>query len=337
MQEQYSGLKTLIQQQNSKAIYILCFAHLLNLVIVDTADSSLDTRQFLGDLQTLISFIRARKRTAEFVECQKKLLPTERVQKMKSFSDTRWTSHGRVINVVYSKFEALMQSLYNLSCSDDRVTTSGAKNNLNIIPTCKFVLTMIFLKKIFDITTPFSYYLQSKSLDFIEALHLVDVCEKQLISLQNGGEYKTTMNEAKYFANKYNLLEKDFKVTRIRITKKKMPRKKATDEVLHVYIPFGHYSCNTYFEVLDQVKTSIHSRLAGAREIFKDLTLLSPDRIDFYRNNNKPLPEDSYSNLATWINGIDLDQIKKEYIVFCKSYKELLDGIDIPLLLYSVQ
>ncbi|XP_022169362.1 zinc finger MYM-type protein 1-like, partial [Myzus persicae] len=111
MQGQYSGLKTLIQQQNPKAIYIWCFAHLLNLVVVDTADSSLHTRQFLGDLQGLIAFMRARKRTAEFVDCQKKLQPTERIQKIKSFSNTRWTSHGRVINVVYSKFKALTMCL----------------------------------------------------------------------------------------------------------------------------------------------------------------------------------------------------------------------------------
>jgi len=73
----------LIQQQNHKAIYIWCFAHLLNLVVVDTADSSLHTRQFLGDLQGLIAFMRARKRTAEIVDCQKKLQPTERIKKMK--------------------------------------------------------------------------------------------------------------------------------------------------------------------------------------------------------------------------------------------------------------
>lgn len=153
MQGQYSGLKTLIQQQNHKAIYIWCFAHLLNLVVVDTADSSLHTRQFLGDLQGLIAFMSARKRTAEFVDCQKKLQPTERILKIKSFSSTRWTSHGRVINVVYSKYKALTMCLCNLSKSDDRTTASGANNYLKIIKTFNFVLTMILLKKIFAITT----------------------------------------------------------------------------------------------------------------------------------------------------------------------------------------
>ncbi|KAF0705496.1 zinc finger MYM-type protein 1-like, partial [Aphis craccivora] len=333
MQGQYSGLKTLIQQQNHKAIYIWCFAHLLNLVVVDTADSSIHTRQFLGDLQTLIAFMRARKRTAEFVDCQKKLQPTERIQKIKSFSNTRWTSHGRVINVVYSKFKALTTCLYNLSKSDDRTTASGANIHLKIITTFNFVLTMILLKKIFAITTPLSNYLQSKSLDFIEALRLVDISEKQLISLRCDSEFEKTVNEAKYFAKEHQLTELYFKDSRQRV-KKKMAGEENTDEVISS--PFIKYRCETYFKVLDKVNTSIQSRFSGARDILKDLTLLSPERLEYYSNNNKPLPRDSFSKLTSWVPSINLDQIKNEYTVFSKSYKELISGDDIPLMLHKI-
>jgi len=68
MQGQYKGLKTLIQKENEKAIYVWCFAHRLNLVIIDTADSSTNTKNVFGDLQALVNFMRARKRTAEFVK-----------------------------------------------------------------------------------------------------------------------------------------------------------------------------------------------------------------------------------------------------------------------------
>ncbi|KAL5246233.1 hypothetical protein ACI65C_013641 [Semiaphis heraclei] len=72
MQGAYSGLKTFIQNENPRAVYIWCFVHILNLAIVDTLDSSTDTRNFFGDLQELIGFMRARKRTAMFYEYQKK-------------------------------------------------------------------------------------------------------------------------------------------------------------------------------------------------------------------------------------------------------------------------
>jgi len=123
MQRQYKGLKTLIQKENDKAIYVWCFAHRLNLVIVDTVDSSTNTKNFFGDLQALVNFMRARKRTAEFVKSQKLLQPLKRVRSMKNFSDTRCTSHGRVIEVAYFKFDALLDSLQKLSNSEDRITS----------------------------------------------------------------------------------------------------------------------------------------------------------------------------------------------------------------------
>ncbi|KAL4135465.1 hypothetical protein QTP88_007071 [Uroleucon formosanum] len=329
MQGQYSGLKTLIQQQNHKAIYIWCFAHLLNLVVIDTADSSLLIRQFFGDLQGIIAFMRARKRTAKFVDCQKKLQPTKRIQKIKLFSNTRWTSRGRVINVVYSKFKALTMCLCNLSKFDNRTTASGVNSYLKIITTFNFVLTMILLKRIFAITTQLSNYLQSKSLDFIEALRLVDVSEKQLIC---DSEFEKIVNEAKYFTKENQLTEVYFKDSR-QCVKKKLPGEETADEVISS--PFIKYRCETYFKVLDKVNTSIQSRFSGARDILKDLNLLSPERLEYYSKNNKPLPKDSFSKLTSWVPCINLDQIKNEYTVFSKSYKEVISGDDIPLMLHQ--
>lgn len=55
--------------------------------------------------------MRTRKRTAAFVKFQKELDPTKRVGRLKHFSNTRWTSHGHVIDVVYFKYEALIKTL----------------------------------------------------------------------------------------------------------------------------------------------------------------------------------------------------------------------------------
>jgi hypothetical protein len=104
MQSEYSGVRTLVQSENPKAIYVWCFVHLLNLVIVATLDSSIDTKVFFGNLQELVIFMRARKRAAVFKECQQKLnLGSEankRIQKIKHFSETKWTSHDRVVKVI---------------------------------------------------------------------------------------------------------------------------------------------------------------------------------------------------------------------------------------------
>lgn len=126
MQGKYSGLKTLIQNENPQAVYVWCFAHKMNLVIVDTLDYTADIRNFFGELQGLVSYMRARKRTTIFYDCQKNLnvgpKSKDRIRKIKHFSDTRWTSRDRVISVIHDKFDALINSLNILSSSTDRVT-----------------------------------------------------------------------------------------------------------------------------------------------------------------------------------------------------------------------
>lgn len=121
--------------------------------------------------------MRARKRTTEFVKSQMLYQPSQRIHSMKNFSDTRLTSHDRVINVVYCKLDALLDSLQKISNSEDRITSLGAKMFISVITSFEFILTLIFMKNIFATITSLSNYLQSKSLDFIEALHLINTCK----------------------------------------------------------------------------------------------------------------------------------------------------------------
>lgn len=75
------------------------FSHILNLVIVNTCDKIKSIRNFFGDLQSLIAYMKARKRTAIFLEQQKICFPNERVGRIKFFLITRWTSHDRALTV----------------------------------------------------------------------------------------------------------------------------------------------------------------------------------------------------------------------------------------------
>lgn len=192
-----------------------CFVHLLNLVIVDTLDSTTDTKIFFGDSHGMVTFMRARKRTATFYECQKKLnigsKVKDKIRKIKNFSDTRWTSHDRVITVIHDKYEALKNTLESLSESTDRVTASNAKSFLSVISSFHFVLVFKLMKSIFSITTPTSCYLKSKSIDFIQAIKLVDETKKRLIELRSDKYFQELVQNTKQFTYEQNLCENYFK------------------------------------------------------------------------------------------------------------------------------
>jgi hypothetical protein len=73
---------------------------------------------------------------------------------------------------------------------NDRVTSSNASIFENICSTFSFVVTLIFMKKVFSVTTPLSNYLQSKSLDFIEALRLVNNAKENLLLMRSDIKYE---------------------------------------------------------------------------------------------------------------------------------------------------
>ncbi|KAL4120277.1 hypothetical protein QTP88_012999 [Uroleucon formosanum] len=163
MQGCYSGVKTLIKEKNPRAIYVWWFAHILNLFVVDTCDKNTVTRIFFGNLQSLVSFMRARKRTALFIEAQKIYYPNERICKIKNFSNTHWTSHHQVLGVICTKYKAVTKTLKDLSLSLDRETSATAKNLQTVMSSFMFITNLLLMKNVFEYTTPLSLYLQLPS------------------------------------------------------------------------------------------------------------------------------------------------------------------------------
>ncbi|CAI6349386.1 unnamed protein product [Macrosiphum euphorbiae] len=266
MQGQYSGLKTLIQNENPNALYVWCSAHLLNLVIVDT--------------------------------------------------------------LVYEKYAALLQSLNAIASAEDsdRESSSTAKSLSMRLSSFEFIIAMNLVKTIFAITTPVSNYLQSKSIDFIEAINLVDVAKNRLIDLRDDDKCQNLINEAKSFAKDQNLTERNFKEVRLR-KKKIMPGELSRDEISSTAQDV--FRSDVYFKVLDVIINSIESRFKDSREIMKDLCLLSPERLLSYsKKNSKKLPEDAFDQLAKWIHGINLQDLRVEYLAFSSSLHELVVGLE---------
>ncbi|CAI6377139.1 unnamed protein product [Macrosiphum euphorbiae] len=75
---------------------------------------------------------------------------------------------------------------------------------------------MKLMKQMFAITTPLSCYLQSKSIDFIQACQLVDVAKIELEKMRYTEKFQELVEDTRLFATENNLENYDFKETRIR-------------------------------------------------------------------------------------------------------------------------
>jgi len=82
---------------------------------------------------------------------------------------------------------------------------------------------------------------------------------------------------------------------------------------------------------LDQITSSIDNRFSNARDILKDLALLSPERLmEAKYKSEMDLPDKCFLDLPTWITDINPYQLKTEYLLFSKSLKELIIGMKFP-------
>ena len=95
--EVHTGLQAQIKELSPSALFTHCYAHVLNLVIVDTMNNNRIAKDFFGTLQNLYVFIdTCSKRHAVYLEQQRKVNHAsgeeerKREYLLKKLSDTKW-------------------------------------------------------------------------------------------------------------------------------------------------------------------------------------------------------------------------------------------------------
>lgn len=61
MRGQYNGVQALIRNEHPSAVYIWCWAHRLNLVVIDSVSSGINAMNLFGNLEQLFDFICSSK------------------------------------------------------------------------------------------------------------------------------------------------------------------------------------------------------------------------------------------------------------------------------------
>lgn len=99
------------------ALYTHCYAHVLNLVIVDSMTNNRVARDFFGTLQNLYVFIEnCTKRHAIFVKFQEQLNASNNAETttkyvLKKLSETRWACRADSIKAIYHTIESVVATL----------------------------------------------------------------------------------------------------------------------------------------------------------------------------------------------------------------------------------
>ena len=91
-----SGVKTGVQarmrEKYEKAVYVHCWAHRLNLVLVNACCDTPHVLDFFSTLQSLHTFFSGSTLQHSKYLDKQELHPNDRTHKLQSLSDTRWNS-----------------------------------------------------------------------------------------------------------------------------------------------------------------------------------------------------------------------------------------------------
>ena len=116
MQGTHAGVQAKVKEIQPKALYCHCYAHCVNLVLVEATSTNQCCRNFFGIIQNLYTFIEASPhRHSTLVAFMTELNSKPCVRTLKKLSNTRWACRSDAVKAVDENFEAIVKSLEEIS------------------------------------------------------------------------------------------------------------------------------------------------------------------------------------------------------------------------------
>ena len=182
------GLQARIRAVAPNAIYIHCFAHRLNLVLVDCCKKF--GSRFFELIQRLYIFMSGSHCAAVLEKAQKEY-PSHQRLTLKALSDTRWSAQSSALTTMKVILSAVVDCLGTLSEETESSAIKRALDAEALLGSLdfKFVMELCIYEKILKITHILSKSLQAETLNLASAIELVRGTEESLIQLKRPQEY----------------------------------------------------------------------------------------------------------------------------------------------------
>ena len=138
-----SGVQERIQAVAPQARYIHCYAHNLNLALVDCVRNNRDASEFFPLIQVLYVFLSTSKAHIIFMQKQKDLHPDKQPRQLQKLSETRCTCCYSAINAICYTYDALLVTLEDIASGSDHSKAVEAIGLLHQVKNFKFLLSLL--------------------------------------------------------------------------------------------------------------------------------------------------------------------------------------------------
>lgn len=183
-----SGVQTRCKEINPRILYVHCYAHCLNLVLVDACKVEANNRvvfDFFGVVQFLYSFIEGSPtRHATFEHIAQ--IVGIKIKTLKSLSTTRWACRAEAVSAVKNHLPATIQTLEEI-CENSNYADSRAKAGgiLHQTKSFQFLLCLEMVSPILNTILITSTSLQDPNLNLWSAYDNVKLLRASLVARRN--------------------------------------------------------------------------------------------------------------------------------------------------------
>ncbi len=169
-----SGVQKRIAQVVPQAIYMHCFAHVLNLVLIDSTKKVSEACNFFALLEMVYVFLSSSEAQSLFEKHQSTLYLNQPKFEIKRLSDTRWACRYSAVDTLCRRFNVVIVTLEDIAKDFSSPKRAVEANGLLLQTKCfKFILTLIIFDRILSSTMMLSDSLQARNCDLAKATSLV--------------------------------------------------------------------------------------------------------------------------------------------------------------------
>ncbi|XP_042455246.1 zinc finger MYM-type protein 1-like [Zingiber officinale] len=215
---EFNGLKSLIMKENPYALYVHCFAHQLQLVVVVVAQAN----QYVCDFMWIVSSIvntsassckRADKLRQLEHDRKVKLLERGEISSGRGLNqetslarpgDTRWGSHHSTLCRIEKMWPSVIEVLQNLIDDGDRSSKGLSRTLVERMERYEFVFILLLMKRILANTNHLSTVLQEKDQNIVNAMHLINNVKCKLQKLRDS-RWDILLEDVKKFCNTHSI------------------------------------------------------------------------------------------------------------------------------------
>lgn len=264
-----AGVQAKIRDDAEWAIYVHCYAHRVNLVVVDTCKAVKFAADFFALLQRLYIFLSGSYVHPKWLNLQKQLHPNERAIELKALSQTRWSAQIAACSAVKIRLDVIMELLEQLSEDVNRDRAFEAQSIASMIDV-KFVFCLnvfhAFLLEMKAVTD----CLQSTQLNAGVANDLIQNCIDFLTEQRTEAECNKYLDESVCTAEAFGLSQDVLPRQARRQTP--VPKRLQTDMIVTEPINQGRSEAQTlnefmrteiYFPVIDTALAELGRRFSA--------------------------------------------------------------------------